>query len=419
MLIVAGGAEELHTAEATAIGPWVSAAGVEIETGTKYTGAACFKFGAVAAGTSQSQADQTKGWWSYALTFTLWGDGSYRHMFQLCGNDDGRYIGFVPGVDVDNSYVALFKGTTGTVLAQGTHNCGKSPLWSLIKLEFDNGHWTCWIKPFGGVWAEEFTFDDSGAFTTMDNLLMSLNSSGDEEKGESYAIPYADDCHCWDAQGDNWNSRLSGSGGGDANADFPRISVAHMPTANGEWDDLDEIPPDHASKPDADDENAYYDVEALKEEPEDYTAETIQAVMVTRCDGSVSGGQAEFDKFNLYDGDTLHADSGEDGRMVQFGRNGLGDTKWWTVAGYYPWTPDEENWTEELFNTCEYGCHVLTAYTDQVTAQVIFFGSSHEWSPTPAGGAVLKISTIEWASVKKVSSIVEASVSKVSTIEAN
>lgn len=43
----------------------------------------------------------------------------------------------------------------------------------------------------------------------------------------------------------------------------------------------------------------------------------------------------------------------------------------------------------------------------------------HIWEPPVVGGDVLKISTIEWASVKKVSSIVEASISKVSTIEAN
>ena len=377
VLIVAGGAEELHTAESTAVGPWVSAVGVTINTATKYTGAACFEFDSVAAGTSQQQVDQAKGWWSFPFSLTLWGDGSYRHLWQV-GTIGAvvYYLGLTPvGEDVDNSYVTLFTGTEGNIVAQGTHACPKSPLWNLVKMEFDNGVWTCWVKPSGGEWVEDFSLDESPA--TLDILHMAINSSSDEEKGAEYALPYADDCFCWDAQGDNWNSRIA------TMSDFPRISVAHMPTANGEWDDLDEMPPDHASKPAADDENAYYDVEALKEAPEDYTAETIQAVMVTRVDGSVSGGQAEFDRFNLYDGDTLHADSGEDGRMVQFGRNGLGDTKWWTVAGYYPWTPDEENWTEELFNTCEYGCHVLTAYTDQVTAQVIFFGSSHEWTPSP------------------------------------
>ena len=190
---------------------------------------------------------------------------------------------------------------------------------------------------------------------------MHLDGNCDDTKGLGYADQWIDDCVFWDSQGDNWNSRIA------TMADFPRISTAHVPTANGEWGDLDEVPPTGDVVTDPDDADAVYACEDLNIDGDpDYTDGFIQAVMVTRVDDDISSEDANLSKFNLYKGsDAVETDSEEGGRRIQFGFETVNDR--WTVAGYYPWTIAEENWTEALFNSHEYGCYVLDGKTDQVT----------------------------------------------------
>ncbi len=208
---------------------------------------------------------------------------------------------------------------------------------------------------------------------------MSINSTTDEGKALN-SWYRGDDCLFWDPTGDNWNSRIGAQ-------DFPRVSEAHMPVTpdseggSPEWQDLDEIPPDGVDFASADFPNYWTTVEDLKDVangggiPNDAI---IQALMVTRVDETFDYENAV--KFNVREGGDLSADSAE--RMVQAGASG--DDLWITFGGYYPWTPGKVNWTEAVFEACQYGCALISGETDQITVQVIYFGSAQEWTPSVA-----------------------------------
>jgi len=386
VLVMAGGAEEMHTSlgNTVGVGPWPSSVGVAI-TGGAYTGAAGFTFKLPSAGQSPFSSQEAKGWWSWVSRPPEWGDGTFRTMWKL-GIDGGGgsepLIGWIKGSVVTESVLRLW---TRTGNYDSSTEFTKAE-WHRIKVEFDNGVWQVWASDNGAEWALEISQDDSGTYTTLSNMGMSINSNTDETKVASQ-WQEADDCHFWDPTGDNWNSRITEM------SDFPRISAAHMPNPGSESDagqaaKIDEIPNDGVDKATIDEDEYWTDCEDLKEAPEDYTAEVIQAVMITHVAGTSAGQPPAMELFNVREGGTLYLDSAEDTGtgaaqgMVQYGTDGGGENSWWTTAGYYPWTPEEDNWTEVNFNACQYGDALADALTDQMTVQVIYFGSSHEW-PAP------------------------------------
>lgn len=415
MLVVAGGAEEQHTSDGVAVGPWGAAVSITIYAG-HYTGIKSFQIEfATAVGGSRTSGEQAQAWWSYAVYPFDWGDGTYQTNFKV-STSPARYLG-IHQASGTTPRIALFDASDGSRLARANTNLNVTG-WTPVKWEFDAGHWTVWAD-YGAGFVQTLTYDDSGAMTTIDNLQMSVNGSSDEAKG--YFGTWVDDCLCWDSEGDNWNSRIPAD-------DFPRIGVAHYPETSDnsisgvEYQDMDEVVPDHA--PSAGEDKVGYlavveDLDNGTKASEDLTSETIQAVMVTHVT-QWEEPEAAMEIFNIKTGGAEYLDSAE--RVVQHGNDSGGSTSWTTYGGYYPWTPTATpaNWDEALFNAAEYGFSLIDGKSDQLTVQVIFGGSSPWWSTgAPPAGDVLKISTIEWASVKKVSAIAEASISKVSTIEAN
>jgi hypothetical protein len=393
VIVGAAGAEEQHTANGLAVGMWWGPSALKIETGIQaFTGTACFEHPILSVGNSPQSANQSKGWWSFANYFAAWGDGTYRYLFRLTTDDTGRYIGWTQGVDGNHSELTLFKGAAGNNLADSNTleaDTGVVGGWSQIKIEFDAGNWTAWGYLAGdSQWRELFTYDDTGNFTTMTSMNMGLNASTNETKGEAYADQWIDDCVFWDSQGDNWNSKIA------TLADFPRISIAHMPNTAGAKTEsdagqaakIDEKPPDDVDNATIDETDYWTDIDDLNEgagDPlEDLTAETIQAVMVTHVAGAFGAAEdPEMKKFNVREGGVLYADSEEDGRAIQVGNEVTNSpNNWWTFAGYFPWTPNEDNWTEAEFEGCEFGISLINTYTDQMTVQVIYFGSSFEWT---------------------------------------
>lgn len=405
MIVGAGGAEERHTSNATATGLWASPVYIEIHTVKKYTGAACYYFKQLATGNAPQSANQASGWWSWANWFSGFNDGTYRLIFKLCNDDGGRFIGWSKGTQTYESKLTMWKGpSAGTVLVDSGATQFTAAMWHRVKLEFAAGHWTAWASDDGAAWTQVFTYNDSGNFTTMGVMHMSLNASTDETKGEAYGQQYADDCIYWDDDGDNWNSRIPAD-------DFPRISLAHMPNTVGAKDEsdagqaalIDDMPPTHAAdgtdKSTIDETDYWTDVDDLDEtgttENPDLTVETIQALMVTHVAGTFGAEDTELNKYNYSpdQGTTVYTDVEEGGRVIQVGAELSGSpVNWWTHAGYFPWTPEttSRSWTEAIFEASQYGISLINTKTDQMTVQVIFFGSSHEWSP-PAG-------EIEWLS---------------------
>jgi hypothetical protein len=386
-LRVSGGAEERHSHSTlgSAVGVWSALVDIDIETTLGvYTGAACYKFLPSASGTSQTTAaGVSKAWWSHTIYFTLWGDGTYRCIWDILVPGTARYVGLKKGSSTSYAKIGLWSNATGTVLAESSEFLYGAI--QLIKWECDGGNWTFWGNLDGGGWAELFTYDDTGNFTTFKGRLDPIVTS-DEGKGASYVVPYVDDIHLWDDQGDNWNSRIGTMG------DFPRVSVAHMPNTAGAKTEsdagqaakLDEIPPDNVDFATINESTYWTNVDDLNKTAGQgpSAGEKIQAIIVTQA-GYNAPTQAELEKVNLHDGSTEYLDS-EEG-IVQIGYTSHAAQTDVTWAGYYPWTPDgaspaNENWTETLFEAYGYGSGLVSGKSDQITVQVIFFGSSHEWT---------------------------------------
>lgn len=382
MLIVAGGAEERHSnTAAKLIGPWNNTVDMTIDVATKYTGAASFILGASAQG-STATSMTSNGWWSYAALHPAWGNGTHRALFSL---GTATQIGWAKGSGNDESEIRLVTSTgTYDSVAEFSKN-----EWHRTKVEFDSGVWTVWASDNGAAWAEVLSRDDSGSYTTL-NLTMGVVFTSDEGK-EVNTDYHVDDVHFWDSTGDNWNSRIT------TMSDFPRISEAHMPDTAGAKTEsdagqaakLDEIPPDDVDNATIDETDYWTDVEDFKP-----AGETIQAVMITQvddCPHSVPSANHLY--YNVREGGVLSANS-EEG-IVQRGRSV--DDNWLTYAGYYPWTPGEVNWTEAVFEACQYGCSLVSGETDQITVQAIYFGSAHEWEPPAVAGIPHEIYQVEQA----------------------
>jgi hypothetical protein len=356
-----------------------------------YTGTYEFEHKGLAAGTAQTVTDQSVGYWSIASRPSSYNNGTYRYLFGLGQYTDGGakviYIGWSKGAAADKQKITFFRtGAAGTgAVATGATEFTTGG-YALLKVRFSSGVWEVW-KEYGAGWdaigAPELTLDDSGTYTELDFLRMDINSTTDEGKAANQSY-FCDDLCAWDANGGNWNSLLSQN-------DFPRISAAHVsdiagakdegpPAAAGQGVKIDEIPPDAVAQATVDETDYWTDVEDFKP-----GAVQIQAVMVTHVAGTFAAEDAELSKFNYTpdQGTTLYTDCEFDGRRVQFGTDGA-DPTWFHVAGYFPWTPEAvpRLWTEAIFESSQFGISLIDTKTDQLTVQVIYFGSSAEW-PLP------------------------------------
>jgi len=112
----------------------------------------------------------------------------------------------------------------------------------------------------------------------------------------------------------------------------------------------------------------------------------------------VAGASADPDTISIYnvkENGTEYLDSAYERstvdrtKNVQIGSESV--TLWATYAGYYPWTPEGNSWTPTNFNACEFGISLIDGKSDQLTVQVIYFGSAHEWSPPVASTFVPRV----------------------------
>lgn len=380
---MAGGGEEGHantSAPLYAIGPWLSTSFIYRHAAdpAPYTGNYLYYFAPGSTGASPNVADRTWAAWSMAFDFwTYWLTGTHYYLFYL-GSVGGeqRAIGFVKGSSTLKAKVALFTGTTGTVLAQSTEEFSYQTTVP-FKWNFNAGVWTVWADMnLDGTWTEVISYDDSGEGTTLNYAEMSP-VFGTNETYAAYAFwRFVDDCCMWDAAGNDWNSLIPAD-------DFPRISEAHMPDTSGAKTEshagqaalIDDIPPDRSTFASIDEDEYYSNVEDFKP-----TGETIQAVMCTQVAGP-GPSDAKCRIFNLYHSYTLYADSAF--AVVQAGYYPGGSSAWVTYGGYWPWALGDtpQNWTPVLFNAHHYGVALQNGLTDQMTVQVIFGGSSHWWTP--------------------------------------
>ena len=394
------GAEEEHTNNAVGMG-WASASGYTITNSAQgvNTGNQAYFLSLAHSGASQKSfhTGATKCWWTFCSTKFVRNNGTYIMMLNLLADSasNQRKIGWYYNTSDGKYYLRMFDGSNNTLV---TSTNGTTAGKTHFKMEFDNDEWTLWSDINGGAWGVEWTYSDST--TPTYEFRMDLNFASDASKVTQ--APMLDDCCLWDEDGDNWNTR--GPVDSYANA-FPRISGAHVPAAGRESDagqgvKLDEIPPDAVDKATIAETDYFVQVDALDNGvagPQDLTGETIQALLITHVAGDFGGAEdPEMSKFNVKRSGTLYADSEE--YRVQLGASGSGSGTWWQTAGYYPWTPADENWTEAIFNACDYGISLISGETDQMTVQVIFFGTSHLWvSPGAPAALVARIYQVEQA----------------------
>ena len=376
MLIIAGSGRERHTYSSRALGIWTTPANVVI-----IGAGGGYRFSSTASsGGSPSSVIGSKAWWSLETPPPSFTTGTYVVSFKLFGDSSGtpkqRYLAWKSSAG--QLYLALCSDTAGTELLTTQVYSGSGN--ALLKIEYDSGVWSIWSKMGSGTsWQLDGTYTETSP-TTPYTFQITPNGATDEKSG--IAVDYYN-LLMWDTQGTDWNSRIA------TMSDFPKISVAHFLTTPEETASqavlLDEVVPasDFASAT----STGYY---ATPPALDASVTETIQAVMVTLAEKT-----ADITKvFNLREGGVLDQKTFAGGSpytgQIQQGSFTSGGVQRSTYATYWPWTPAGKLWTPNRFagtggeSSMEYGVGIVNGVTDQITVQVISFGSAAEWNPPGA-----------------------------------